>query len=268
MSRKPDVPCAACGKLLWGGSSSLPPGQRMCRPCKAAHPRQGPLRPGPPRSCECCGAAYMSRKRQVRTCSPSCGQKMRAKREGHLGRAPRACEVCGDGYKPTYPDQRTCGRACGKKVRQSPPKTTGWPSTRVDIRDCGHCGKVFVARRGRKYCSEECGNPKHIIGRRYHSDTAFRDQVNARAHARRASKLGLGNSLITLTYLAERDRGRCGICRKPVRAKRGPMRPSLDHIVPVSRGGTHALDNVQLAHYRCNLSKNNGGGGEQLLLIG
>lgn len=46
------------------------------------------------------------------------------------------------------------------------------------------------------------------------------------------------------------------------------MRPSIDHIVPLSQGGTHELANVQLAHYRCNLSKNNRGSGEQLLLIG
>jgi len=31
---KPHVPCAACGKLLYGGPSSLPPGERMCRGCR------------------------------------------------------------------------------------------------------------------------------------------------------------------------------------------------------------------------------------------
>ena len=34
MARKPDVPCAACGKLLWGGVTSLPAGQRKCRTCR------------------------------------------------------------------------------------------------------------------------------------------------------------------------------------------------------------------------------------------
>jgi 5-methylcytosine-specific restriction endonuclease McrA len=90
----------------------------------------------------------------------------------------------------------------------------------------------------------------------------------ARAHARRADKLGLGDLKITIAYLVQRDKGRCGICRKPVRAKQGPRRASLDHIIPLSRGGTHTLANVQLAHYVCNLSKNNRGGGEQLLLVG
>lgn len=37
MPHKPDLPCAGdCGKLLWRGSTSLPEGEAMCRPCRAA----------------------------------------------------------------------------------------------------------------------------------------------------------------------------------------------------------------------------------------
>jgi len=34
VARIPDVPCALCGKLLYTGSTSLPAGERMCRPCR------------------------------------------------------------------------------------------------------------------------------------------------------------------------------------------------------------------------------------------
>lgn len=34
MSRKPDVPCADCGKLMWKGRGSLPAGQARCRACR------------------------------------------------------------------------------------------------------------------------------------------------------------------------------------------------------------------------------------------
>lgn len=45
--RQPDTPCAGgCGKLLWGGRTSLPPGERMCRGCRAKVP---------PRACEAPG---------------------------------------------------------------------------------------------------------------------------------------------------------------------------------------------------------------------
>lgn len=39
MSRKPNVSCSGdCGRLIWAGSTSLPPGLAMCRECRAAHP--------------------------------------------------------------------------------------------------------------------------------------------------------------------------------------------------------------------------------------
>jgi 5-methylcytosine-specific restriction endonuclease McrA len=104
--------------------------------------------------------------------------------------------------------------------------------------------------------------------KRYHSDPEFKDRVLSNSHNRKARKLGLGSAAVTLGYLMKRDGQRCGICRKLIRAKTGPMRASIDHIVPLSRGGTHELANIQVAHYRCNLRKHNGGGDEQLLLFG
>lgn len=32
---------------------------------------------------------------------------------------------------------------------------------------------------------------------------------------------------------------------------------SLDHIIPISKGGDHALENLQMAHLRCNQQKSN-----------
>lgn len=44
MARKPDAPCATCGKLLWGGATSLPAGQRKCRACRATPEHQADRR--------------------------------------------------------------------------------------------------------------------------------------------------------------------------------------------------------------------------------
>lgn len=41
MPRRPDVPCAGCGALIWRGTGCLPPGQAMCRSCvKELRPKQ------------------------------------------------------------------------------------------------------------------------------------------------------------------------------------------------------------------------------------
>ncbi|MGW7617417.1 HNH endonuclease [Streptomyces antimycoticus] len=56
----------------------------------------------------------------------------------------------------------------------------------------------------------------------------------------------------------ERDQWTCGLCRRPVDpglAWPHPMSASVDHILPLSQGGSHTLANVQCAHLSCNCSK-------------
>ncbi len=54
----------------------------------------------------------------------------------------------------------------------------------------------------------------------------------------------------------ERDGYICYLCGGLCSGKRpDPMSPSLDHVVPVMRGGKHTLDNVRTAHLLCNMSK-------------
>lgn len=52
----------------------------------------------------------------------------------------------------------------------------------------------------------------------------------------------------------------CGVQMSFVRRPRGegiaPNRATLEHILPISRGGTHTFDNTALACHRCNVSKN------------
>lgn len=51
----------------------------------------------------------------------------------------------------------------------------------------------------------------------------------------------------------------CGICGKPVDFSLkfpDPMSPTVDHIIPVAKGGHPSdIDNLQLAHFYCNRAK-------------
>lgn len=48
--------------------------------------------------------------------------------------------------------------------------------------------------------------------------------------------------------------GTCGICAKPLIL--GVHTYHFDHIVALARGGAHATANLQVAHAKCNLTKN------------
>lgn len=49
------------------------------------------------------------------------------------------------------------------------------------------------------------------------------------------------------------SKGRCGICGRFVPCDNF----TVDHIIPISRGGTYDMDNLQAACYECNQMKYN-----------
>lgn len=52
--------------------------------------------------------------------------------------------------------------------------------------------------------------------------------------------------------LAKRDGNFCYLCEKPFTHHE---RATIDHIKPLSKGGSWSLDNLALAHFRCNQDK-------------
>jgi 5-methylcytosine-specific restriction endonuclease McrA len=46
-----------------------------------------------------------------------------------------------------------------------------------------------------------------------------------------------------------------------------PMAPTIDHIVPLSKGGTHEPINCRTAHFLCNSTKGDRLAGDQLILF-
>lgn len=83
-------------------------------------------------------------------------------------------------------------------------------------------------------------------------------------HKRRAVKYKCTyDPTVTLKALIKRDGLRCAICGELCDSndrtwgRFGPMRPTIDHIVPMSKGGGHVWSNVQIAHAICNSIKSN-----------
>ncbi|MBF6315035.1 HNH endonuclease [Nocardia farcinica] len=69
----------------------------------------------------------------------------------------------------------------------------------------------------------------------------------------------------------ERDRWKCHLCKRKVRRSAvvpHPLAPTIDHVIPLAKGGTHEPANCATAHYQCNSAKGDRDAGEQLALIG
>ena len=111
---------------------------------------------------------------------------------------------------------------------------------------CAVCGEVYTANHPfSKYCSSKCARKLHKKRDRYNGITV--------------------DNNITLEALARRDNNVCQICggavdwddKKTINGTVicGNYYPSIDHITPISKGGLHSWDNIQLAHRICNSLK-------------
>lgn len=120
-------------------------------------------------------------------------------------------------------------------------------------RACPWCHEPFkAATRQQKYCSDHCNNV-------------------AKKKRRQALKRSPGAKPPSIGYIIRRDRGICQLCGDKVDpAAKWPdgRMPSMDHIVPLSEGGSDSARNIQLAHLSCNISKQDHRCGSQLRLVG
>ena len=115
---------------------------------------------------------------------------------------------------------------------------------------CPCCGKSFYSEYPNKiWCSEKCRKRGKKKGR----TSTIR---------RRCKKYGVTYVPgITRDKVIERDNNICQICGKPCDSQdlswgnSGPLFPTIDHIRPLAKGGSHTWDNVQLAHGICNSYK-------------
>lgn len=86
------------------------------------------------------------------------------------------------------------------------------------------------------------------------------DRRKSNHHKRRARLAAEPSEFVSVALIVARDGTDCAWCLRPVDfAIKWPDRfsKSIDHVVPVSRGGSHTLANTQLMHLGCNSSKGN-----------
>lgn len=188
-----------------------------------------------------------------------------------LEEIPVSCCVC-HGDLPDGRRSRYCSSRCSS-IAYGATRSEALPTATCALPECGTTFQPW--KEGQRCCTEKHG--KVLYNRESRADgrqknPAWSDARRDRYHRRRAQKKATSSGApVLLAEIAERDGWRCHDCRKAVDPKlKWPdvMSASLDHLVPLSKGGVHDPANVRLAHVRCNSARGNRGGGEQLLLIG
>ncbi len=159
------------------------------------------------------------------------------------------CKICGDikervNDKLFDKDRNIACRKCGNNYKGS------------EKRKCIECGKEFISFSKQQVICKDCHNKQE----------KERKKANKRLREAKAKKNGKIEWNISLEKLMQKDDNICKICGRQVDIEdyyytnegyfiAGDNYPSIDHIIPLAKGGTHTWNNVQLAHRHCNSIK-------------
>lgn len=197
---------------------------------------------------------------QQRVPCSTCGQPTGWK----LGRVPTAtCNPCRSATM-------THGTAKGYKSGCKCERCTEWNRlTHLDYtrkRRAGHYDHTPCSKDGcdrgswaRTLCKMHYSRLLRELGMDTAPSKAWSDSRRSNKHTRRARIRGAGVSdKVLIADLLARDGNTCPRCQRPIDmtlAYPHKYSRSIDHTHPISKGGTHTLDNTTLMHLVCNLRK-------------
>lgn len=186
-----------------------------------------------------------------------------------MGYKIKVCQRCGHEYQPTSPTQKYCSECIpvvqkvffAKWYRENSEKVSACQAKwRKENAEKNKLRKAKYRKENLEKVSEGYATwLKENPEKKRTSDAEYKkthaDRVQVYGAKRRAAKYGntpieeLLTSTEWLAILAE-AKGHCHYCDKEAKL-------TLDHVIPLSKGGKHSKDNVVAACAHCNCSKGN-----------
>jgi 5-methylcytosine-specific restriction endonuclease McrA len=166
----------------------------------------------------------------------------------------KSCAYCKETFMTKLTKSRFCKADCRnnfyRAVKLEATKVRQASNPRRFDFDCERCNKLVISdvRVTRGAYGKFCRSCALVLRReRYRIKTAKRQRV-------------LNPIRISADALIERDGNICRLCSTEIDlnlARNSRWGATIDHIVPLSKGGSDELDNLQLAHWICNIKKGN-----------
>ena len=252
--------CKNCGNLL----PARVPGKRgrdpyYCNYWCGVLARGGKLTFDKPTNCLHCDSVFNQRSsggRPKKYCSRQCAGKFAQALKPKKPFVSKPCAKCGNAFATNRNTDLYCSADCRvlnntersrKKWLESNPLP---PNYNFDCDDCGRLVERSVeegyrtkGRYGRfcKFCSLKRRRES------YRRKTVKRQGITKPGY-------------VYFETVVQRDLGICWICNNSVDLsikRTARWGATLDHVIPISKGGEDSLDNIRLAHWICNNQKSN-----------
>lgn len=214
-------------------------------------------------SCKQCGRVVLVRttkkgRRHQVFCSNQCAHASMRMNLGY-----RFCPICLTPFerRAAHREATLCSKKClyiwvGLCARKRRLRSNRVPAEEKPKRvpvwyeiSCHQCGTLIMTKhKNRKFCSDNC---QWRSGARHRKNTRTAREANHGGDEYKEER-------IERSEVLRRDKYRCALCGKHIsRRARYPNREAgtVDHIIPLSRGGLHIWANVQAAHAGCNREK-------------
>ncbi|WP_441804420.1 HNH endonuclease [Mammaliicoccus vitulinus] len=235
------------------------------------------------RTCEHCNTIYKTTSKASRFCSDKC--RVDNSRNRYVNTDVEVeCDCCGR-YMIVNRIKAKRHRTlrCNDCIELDKLNRLIGMSSNIYYQRCNHCDKEWITKvnRSYKYCSEQCRYRDTHVSIEYtkhcaecndtfntsRSNVKFcstecykRYSYRVKEYKRRTNMIENGNVNwnISIDRLIKRDGDNCYICNEAINKDvhyNEDDYPNIEHIKPLSKGGTHTWDNVKLAHRKCNLEK-------------
>lgn len=242
------------------------------------------------KTCLYCGKTFNAKKVKQKFCSIGCNSKY----YGERSKKYKMCPVCNKSFWCGSSRRVYCSGECKLKVKQPKAiktiyycKTCGkeiighsklhcsekckmkyeqqrhkeyymnehQPRTFV----CKVCGRIVTTTYGdkrRNICSDACKKQVDLNSKHQSKYHKLKRKINGRERKKLICKVTIDN--FTYNDLFIRDKGICQICGMPISTNKeidNNWNGTIDHIIPLSRGGKNSKQNCQITHRICNSMK-------------
>ena len=183
-------------------------------------------------------AQFVRRKAKLNRCMECFGRKISKKEI-----APQKCEICKKEI-----EGRTGRKTCSDKCKTEYTLSRRFKPKLVECNN-ESCSNEFFTEFGsfsKMYCSISCRDEEKKRKRKV-------VKYNRKKRIRAAFV-----ERVVPNEIYKRDKYICQLCYKPLMMnKKVPHHeaPTVDHVIPIAKGGTHEPNNVQAAHFMCNSLK-------------